>query len=558
MGLQFIPLVAAVGLIVAAPLAAQAANEATPLEAAEALMQMPASPEAQAIYDLAQGTQDFHLGGIHFRDAAIARFYEQRAWEPAWTRESDLRALTEALTGLEDHGLTPTRYPTPEALLAYADTQAEQGRLDVMRTATFLRFTREVSHGLVSPRGMYPDYDVPEPAFVDAVAALQSAIVAGDGEMAAVLKSMAPPHIGYWQLVDAHRALRLREDWPQVAGLGRKLKPGKSHENVPSLRARLAVEPGETLETPEDPTQYDAALEEAVRRFQDRHGLLVDGVVGPRTLRTLNVSREDRLQQVVASLERWRWIPRDLGTAYVMVNAAANRLWAVQDGKTVFETRVITGTKKNPTPVLQSHLKQMVLNPPWYVPKSIATKEIMIKAQEDPEYLRRNNIRVVDLEEDDPFGDTVDWNTASENGEIYRFRQDPGAGNALGHLKLFFTNKYGVYLHDTSSRSLFGRANRNLSHGCVRVQNVRDLAALIGAPRNGWDRTRIDGAIQNGKTRYVPMPHDWNIYLLYWTAFTDSDGGLRFRHDVYGRDVPLLRALEEAASLPGSKVASSR
>ena len=327
-----------------------------------------------------------------------------------------------------------------------------------------------------------------------------------------------PAHEGHKRLQEALERYRriAGQGEPEPVPPGPALKLDAEGERVAALRARLAAaaeaEAAEPLPESDRPELFDASLEEAVRAFQERHGLLPDGAAGPTTLAELNRTAEDRIRKIEVNLERWRRLPADLGERHVLVNIAAFRLEAVEDGRPVLDMKVIVGRPHSPTPVVSSAIEDVVLNPSWYVPRSIASKEIRPKGRS---YLRRNGFEVL------PDG---------------KLRQKPGPNNSLGQVKLRFPNRFGVYLHDTSSRSLFDRAVRALSHGCVRIERPADLAAWALRDDPRWTPEAIQDALDSGREKVVALPEPIPVHIAYWTAWVDDRGTLRFGPDVYDQD----------------------
>ncbi len=326
---------------------------------------------------------------------------------------------------------------------------------------------------------------------------------------------------------------------------GPPLKPGDKDPRVGALRARLAIT-GEYQETqePADPLQYDPALVESVQRFQAANSLEDDGVVGPATIKVLNATPEDRIQQLRVNLERARWILRDVGNELVLVNIAGFYLRLVLDGKPVWKTRVVVGKTYHKTPVFTENMKTIVFNPDWSLPRSIVRGEKFAKMSRNPGYVAANDYELRDGSGKRVNPQTINWASYSAKTFPYGMVQKPGPKNALGIVKFLFPNKYAVYLHDTPSRQLFGKAARTFSHGCIRVEDPLKLAELILANRKGWDRTKIDALVATGKTQYVKVEPELPVLLLYWTADPTFDGGAHFYPDIYGRDARLLKALD--------------
>jgi murein L,D-transpeptidase YcbB/YkuD len=357
-----------------------------------------------------------------------------------------------------------------------------------------------------------PNWSI-RPKAYDARADLSAAIT--QGRVDAWASALPPQNPGYTRLIGAHgryQALAARGGWPS---LSQTVKPGDQGPSVSALRTRLTIEdsavaPGSDI--------YDNALADAVKRAQARHGLAEDGVVGAATLRALNVSAADRARQIALNLERWRWMPRDLPAARAELNIAAATLQVSAPGSAPLGMRVIVGQPKKPTPMFTDAIKAVVLNPPWNVPQDIAVKEIWPKIRKDPGYMAKEGFVV------------------KPDGGL---QQLPGPRCALGAIKFDLSNSFGVYLHDTPSRSLFAQPNRALSHGCMRLEQPNALAKRLLADDPNWSEEAIDVALLAGRTVRVTLRRPLPLYVGYWTAFVDEDGTVQFRPDVYGWDAKL-------------------
>jgi murein L,D-transpeptidase YcbB/YkuD len=302
-----------------------------------------------------------------------------------------------------------------------------------------------------------------------------------------------------------------------------------------ALRSRLAAE--DERVRPGVETIYDGQLEDGVRRFQARHGLPADGIVGRATARSLNVPAVDRARQIALNLERWRWLPRDLGRHYVVVNAADAMLHVVLDGQTVLASRVVVGDVRHPTPVVRAWMAAIILNPRWSVPTSIAVAEILPRIRENARYLAENHMIIQERRESDPFGLAIDWATIPSDPFPFRLQQEPGPDNPLGRIKFDIPNRFDVYLHDTPTRSLFMRPVRTASHGCIRVERADDLALHVLTDGTGrWTKRRLEETIASAGSSRIVLARPLPVYILYWTAFAGPDGAVQFRDDVYGRD----------------------
>jgi murein L,D-transpeptidase YcbB/YkuD len=301
---------------------------------------------------------------------------------------------------------------------------------------------------------------------------------------------------------------------------------------VPALAKRLAVTGDYTGQINEQDPAYGPELQEAVKRFQRRHGLEPDASIGPAAVTKMNVPADARVRQIALNLERWRWLPRDLGDRYLLVNVPEYRLEIWERGQVPLSMRVVVGKKDTPTPIFADDMTHVVFSPYWNVPATIAKNETVPSALRDPAFLRRTNIDVLDKS-----GKPVDASAIDlENVGEYRFRQRPGASNSLGLVKFMFPNSFNVYLHDTPADSLFARATRSFSHGCVRVEQPEQLAQYVLRDQPEWTPERIAEAMHAGEERTVKIAAPLPVYLGYWTARVSADGILQFRDDLYGID----------------------
>jgi L,D-transpeptidase YcbB len=345
------------------------------------------------------------------------------------------------------------------------------------------------------------------------------------GRLASWLKALEPPHAGYRRLAAERCRYRMIVDaggWRPLPP-GPTLKVGDPGAGVQDLRERLAVE-GYGPDLLQPALVFDAALGDALRAFQRRHDLEEDGVLGPDTRRELDVSAEDRLIQIEANLERWRWLPHTLPTDRLELDTGAATATLYESDHPALEMRVIVGDPDHKTPMFTSRLEAVVFNPPWNVPDSIARKEILPKAARSPGYLARNGFQ---------------W-TASG------LQQRPGPTNALGQLKFDLRSPFGVYLHDTPGRASFGRRVRTLSHGCMRLEKPRELAEQLLASQ-GWTRARIDLAVAQGSTQRIALQTPLPLFVIYRTARVGPDGWATFSRDRYGWDHKLMIAIANSA-----------
>lgn len=490
---------------------------------------------------------------------ALPRFYEVRGFGPAWLGpdlERHLHALEAAVLRSEMHGLNPSDYHLEELrelrakVLAGTASTRETVDLELLASDAFMLLGSHLLNGRVNPETIDPEWLANRRnAYMDEV--LDEAL--REDRIEGVLLGLAPAQPRYQQMMAA--ATRLRAiagagGWPTIPE-GPRLEVGVLDARVGMLRARLRASGDLTAEAGA-PDSFDETLSDAVRRFQARNGLDVDGVVGPATLTSLNVPADERARQLEINMERWRWLPTDLGERHIEVNIAGFDVRVMESGQVVQRHRAVVGREYRQTPSFSGIMTYLVLAPYWHVPPNIAALDKLPAIKADPGILAAQRFTVLDLGTNEPVDPaTIDWQalTGQELNRRYRLRQDPGPFNALGSVKFMFPNQYNVYLHDTPSRELFARTSRSFSSGCIRIDNPLELAEYLLSDQAAWTRARIDEVVAGGVERSVRLTRSVPVHLLYWTAWADEDGTVQFRNDLYGRDRRVWLALE--ASPPG-------
>jgi len=479
----------------------------------------------------------------------VERFYAQRDRAPVWHRGERLtpaaRRLLRRLEQARREGVALPGVPSAARLRAVGG-EIPVPEYDALLTRRYLLIARELTGGQVDPRELPSPWRVAaEPP--EAEVLLQRL----ERSPPAAVAALRPDHAGERRLQRAllrYLAIERRGGWPALPA-GGTLRPGMEGERVALLRERLARERRPWASGPEGAggpaTRYDSALEARVRAFQARHGLTVDGLVGPETRAALNVPVSERIAAIRRNLERWRWLPENLGERHLWVNIPAFRMALREDGRDTVVSPVIVGRASRPTPVFSTEVTHLVANPDWTVPRSIARRDLLPQIREEPQVLARRNIEVrsgwgPDAEVLDP--ESIDWD-AIDGDFPYVLRQAPGPQNALGGLKFHMPNEHTVYLHDTPARSLFERIQRLFSSGCVRVQEIERVARAL--MEGGGDDPRALAALQaRGKKAYLALAEPVPVHMVYFTAWADSDGSVHFRRDVYGRDRALQAALD--------------
>ena len=316
---------------------------------------------------------------------------------------------------------------------------------------------------------------------------------------------------------------------------------------VPALRARLRAS-GDLDDSPaDDENLYDAPLAGAVRAFQARHLLAVDGVTGIRTQAALNVPVSQRIDQIRVNLERARWLLHDLPPTYVLVDIAGFEVRYVRDGVELLRSRATVGRTYRKTPVFRSSISHLEFNPAWTVPPTILEHDVLPAIRRDPGYLARRDMRVLTMDGHEVDPGTIDWNHYRGRNFPWLIRQAPGPHNSLGQIKFTFPNAYMVYLHDTPERALFARPERTFSSGCIRVEQARQLARLL-LEVEGHDAPHVEALFDDVRTRRVNLANPVPILLYYWTVTVAKDATVIFKRDIYDRDAALLAALDRLRS----------
>ena len=359
-----------------------------------------------------------------------------------------------------------------------------------------------------------------------------------------MLNELPPQHSGYQLLkktLHYYRDLEQQGGW-QRFNKGPILQSGDQHKQVKQLRQRLKVTGDLAESSMKNMDIFDFGLTEAVKHFQLRHGLTVDGKMGPETRRALNITVSARIRQILINMERWRWMPRQLGERYLMVNMTGFELYIMENGSSVLTMPVIIGKTYRSTPSFSGLVSQMEYNPYWTVPTSIALQDIIPRQINDPSYFAKKSIKLFrgwgkNTREINP--QTVNWKHLDKDRFPYWLRQDPGPKNALGRVKFLFSNPYEIYLHGTPDKHLFDRVVRTLSSGCIRVKDPVRLAAYLLNDGSLQMEEEILANIHLATNQSVRLPIAVPIYLVYWTAWADQAGRLNFRHDIYGRDARL-------------------
>ncbi|MCC9137377.1 murein L,D-transpeptidase [Pontibacter silvestris] len=499
------------------------------------------------------------------------KFYGDRDYRLAWFHDNELVPQTEKLLSTIDHaskeGLNPKNYRLADydsMFKRYEEMDEQdstrldlQKQIDLALTATYFNYASDFYRGRVSPQAEDNlHWDVRRNK-IKLHKALQTILKERDSTYP--YYEFEALHDGYVKLRDAlakYQALQEKGGWPKVElGSNKMLQKGDSAQAVLTIRKRL--DPEQDLNAEDKKLYYfDDNLQQQVKKFQRLHGLEQDGVVGGNTLTTMNVPLEDRINQIMINMERWRWIPKrmvpkKLDQKYIWVNIPEYKLYIYEDPdndpeaerkyKKVMDMRVIVGKTMHSTPIFSDKVQYVVMAPYWNMPGSIVENEAKPAIMRDPNWLVRNNMEIVTRDKaNNPVSpSSIDWSGVTANNFPYLLRQKPGPKNSLGMIKFLFPNEYSVYLHDTPADALFNQRERDFSHGCVRLEKPVELAKYLLKDMPEWDENKIRTTMQGGKEEWVTLPKNVQVYIVYFTTWVDEDGNLNFREDLYGHDKKL-------------------
>ena len=476
--------------------------------------------------------------------ARLFELYRRHHFEPLWTSFVQIEQLAIELEKLADDGLEPSQYRPGfirhQLQTATAEPQ-HRSCSDIFASHAYLTALHHLSHGRLAQERLEPVWRSAAASENEHLPRLLQIAEQGLGKPALAFELARPSLEQYHYLRKAY--VRLRDAPPAWSSIpdGPTLRPGMQDGRVPFLRERLIIGgylEAEPLET-EPHDRFGETLTEALKRFQTHHALQADGILGAGTLAALNATPADRLDQLRANLERFRWLAGDVEADSLLVDIAGGRVIYIRDHKPRWEARTQVGSAARQTPSIKSVVNRLTLNPTWTVPPTIMREDKLPKIRQDIAYLQRQQLQVVDYQGNalDPL--SVDWDAP---GSIM-LRQAAGPDNPLGRVAIRFANPFAIYLHDTPSQQLFARAPRAFSSGCVRVESVMQLVELL---LTDAERARVTRLLDSGKTTDFRLARPMPILLAYWTAGADVTGRPFYRPDIYQRDAVLIRALDKA------------
>ncbi|HQJ07430.1 MAG TPA: L,D-transpeptidase family protein [Deltaproteobacteria bacterium] len=493
----------------------------------------------------------------------LPRLYERRGYRPVWTSPEAVDQLIAAIRASYDEGLNPWDYNLDEILesleenpVGQASDPARAAFLDLLLTDAFIRLASNTLYGKEDPAFHHPEWTTEDATGSEALVDYFERALAFPS-VTQIVDSWKVRYVYYErmkQALAAYRSIRARGGWKRLPE-GKPLRMGDSGSGVLALRRRLAAEyPG--LKLPLTNPLFDDGLSRAVRYFQARHSIRPDGVAGRETIMAMNVPVKDRIDQIRINLERCRWVLRNLGDLFVLVDIVGFNVCVQKDGKVMWSGRAQVGQPYRDTPLLRSEITHIELNPTWTIPPTVRDEDVLPEVKKDLNYLKKHNIVIIDKEGlgfvTEP--KEVKWWLYPEEPFPYRLVQQPGGNNPLGRIKIMFPNKQRVFLHDTPSKFLFDRGERTFSSGCIRVERPFELASLLFRGFCEWTPGKLQRAANSSRTWTLDLPMPVPILITYLTVVVDGKGVPSFRKDLYSHDPSLLKELGPDPRIdPGSR-----
>jgi len=474
-----------------------------------------------------------------FKSKSLMDFYKSRENKTVWQSEKNRKIILETLKKCENEGLNSSDYnilklENIEKKFNDLDEE-EQVNYDLLLTYNFEKYLIHLHNGKLNPRKLYNNWDLHIDE-VDTKSVLNNALT--NDSLVGEIEKCQPKALTYKKLIKALKLINeLPEDKTDSVVCEDKIKHNQKHPAIINIKKKLLY--WKDLDSKDSITSdYDDKTFEAVKKFQTRHGLISDGIIGKSTINALNFSKEGRKHQIIANLERWRWYAKSFSPNYVLINIPNYSLNVVENQTVTMSKRIVVGKNKRRTPVLTSVLQTIVFNPTWTVPPTILKEDMIPELIKDRNFLKNKGIGIYDSDTNEV--DPKKWDANRPRG--YRYVQKPGYYNALGVVKINFPNRYSVYLHDTNHRDLFERNYRSLSSGCVRIEEPLELVELLLDNPKKYSREKMDSIIATKKTLFIGITKRYAIYQWYWTAWSENDE-LIFRDDIYNLDADLYAQL---------------
>lgn len=473
--------------------------------------------------------------------------YSRRDYKPIWTERALREDLYRSIERSEEDGLQPEDYHVTYLQNSLANLSQlddmERSLTEIILTDAFFSLASDYNSGKLNPAEIYEIWGV-ESNKVDLAGLLNYGVQ--QKNILAAIDSVVPKHEVYKGLkrsLKEYQKLAENEENPTFIPEEKvSIAALEKDDRIPDIKRRLKELGYWDKEIVDSATVYEEPLQKAIKEYQENYGIETDGVIGSGTIKTLNKTSQERLEQIKVNLERWRWYPKDLGENHIVVNIANYRLHFVKNGDTVATHRTMVGTEARKTPVFSDEVEHIVYNPTWTIPPTIKNKDVIPSAAKNPDYISKKNYSIFDRSGKRLSASEINW--SSSEVKNYTFRQEAGPANPLGLVKIIYPNKHMIYLHDTPSKSLFSKNLRAQSSGCVRVQDVLDLAKMLLSDQPKYSDEKIKEILDSGKTTTIKVTQKVNVHHLYWTAWNEN-GSTRFAEDIYNRDAAIYKLLTE-------------
>ncbi|MDR6844059.1 L,D-transpeptidase family protein [Flavobacterium granuli] len=474
-----------------------------------------------------------------FKSKSLMDFYRSRENETVWQSEKNRQIILETIKRCEIEGLNPSDYNISKLVnleKSFNDLdEDEQVNYDLLLTYNFEKYLTHLHSGKLNPRKLYGNWDLPIDE-LDTKSILNDALE--KDSLICITEKCQPKALTYIKLIKALELINeLPEDKTRPIDTTTVIRHSHVNREIINIKKKLLY--WKDLDSKDSiVSYYDDETFEAVKKFQVRHGLTPDGVIGKSTIKALNFTKEERKRQIIVNLERWRWFAKSFARNYVLINIPNYSLNVVEDQSVTMTKRIVVGKNKRRTPVLTSVLQTVVFNPTWTVPPTILKEDMIPGLIKDRNFLKNKGIGIYDSDSNEV--DPKKWDENRPRG--YRYVQKPGYNNALGVVKINFPNRYSVYMHDTDHRDLFERNFRSLSSGCVRIEEPLELVELLLDNPKKFSREKMDSIIATQKTLFIGITKRYAVYQWYWTAWSENNE-LIFRDDIYNLDVDLYTQL---------------
>ncbi|WP_426095960.1 L,D-transpeptidase family protein [Flavobacterium sp. DSR2-3-3] len=476
---------------------------------------------------------------ISSHNKVLKDFYSSTNYRTVWQSEKKRKIVLAELLKSSEEGLNPEDYNL-KTLYNFEKRATTLDSLDIVKydillTSCLQKYISHLTNGRLNPRKLYKNWDLKE-NYIDLNATV--ALLLQTDSLAYKIQQLKPSHIVYKRLKKALRQINTfpKDDFKPIK-FTKIITPNDTNPSLIAIKKRLIywkeLQPKDSLSP-----IYDEETVNALKKFQSRHGLAADAKIGAGTIASLNFSKNQRIQQILVNLERWKWYPKQMGKEYLIINIPDYKLTLVNNNDTLRTHRVIVGRAKRKTPILSSKLTQVVFNPTWTVPPTILREDVIPAILKSRSYLTQSNIKVYDS--NGRIVSPYEWQLSQ--AKTYRYVQSPGTFNSLGMVKIIFPNRFSVYLHDTNHRDYFDKIDRSLSSGCVRVDNPLELTEYILDDEVNWNLAKITETLQNERTKFVNIKKEIAFHLLYWTAWSENNK-LIFRDDIYNLDGALYDKL---------------